>query len=60
MVEVIQNIVAQVQLHWADIIGIYLGLVGVASIIVTPEGIEERSNFVTARASFKYVISQHL
>ena len=34
MVEIIQNVIAIVQLHWADIIGIYLGLVGVASIIV--------------------------
>ena len=34
MIEIIQKVVEIVQLHWADIVGIYLGLVGVASIIV--------------------------
>ena len=34
MVEVIQQFVAMFQAHWADIVGIYLGLIGVASIIV--------------------------
>ena len=34
MVEIIQNVISYITLHWADIIGIYLGLVGVASIIV--------------------------
>lgn len=34
MVNIITNIVAYVQAHWADIVGIYLGMIGVASIIV--------------------------
>jgi len=34
MVELIQKVVSIVHLHWADIVGIYLGIIGIASIIV--------------------------
>ena len=34
IVDIIRGIVSYVTTNWADIVGIYLGLVGVASIIV--------------------------
>jgi len=34
MVEIITGLYTWVTSHWADLIGIYLGLIGVASIVV--------------------------